>query len=369
MIFAPLADGRVQAFNAETLESLWVYQDMLKGQSLSPITYSDGYIYTGFWNAETKDANYVCIPVTDEDPTNTQEAKEAAWQYTSLGGFYWAGSVVRGDYVVFGTDDGTSGSDGTGHVLSLNKKTGAVMDSVDVIGDQRSTIAYDKETDRLYFTTKGGYLYSLKLKSDGTFDKDTLKSVQPGSMSTSTPVVYNGRIYIGVTSGSNFSGTYSISVIDAATMTEVYKAPLKGYPQCSVLLSTAYEKEDGSVYLYATYNKNPGGITLIRDKKGQTTPDVEEIFTPEKARQQYCITSIICDENGTLYYKNDSACVMAVASSEAYMTGITSSAEGSSIDAGAAFDTKANSHKINIFFRSRKDNTDGKSVRRKYCDH
>ena len=354
MIFAPLADGRVQAFNAETLESLWVYQDTLKGQSLSPITYSDGYIYTGFWNAETKDANYVCIPVTDEDPTNAQEAKEAAWQYTSLGGFYWAGSVVRGDYVVFGTDDGTSGSDGTGHVLSLNKKTGEVMDSVDVIGDQRSTIAYDKETDRLYFTTKGGYLYSLKLKSDGTFDKDTLKSVQPGSMSTSTPVVYNGRIYIGVTSGSNFSGTYSISVIDAATMTEIYKAPLKGYPQCSVLLSTAYEKEDGSVYLYATYNKNPGGITLIRDKKGQTTPDVEEIFTPEKARQQYCITSIICDENGTLYYKNDSACVMAVASSEAYMTGVTSSAEGSSIDAGAAFDTKANSHKINIFSEAEK---------------
>ena len=175
--------------------------------------------------------------------------------------------MVRGDYVVFGTDDGTSGSDGTGHVLSLNKKTGEVMDSVDVIGDQRSTIAYDKETDRLYFTTKGGYLYSLKLKSDGTFGKDTLKSVQPGNMSTSTPVVYNGRIYIGVTSGSNFSGTYSISVIDAATMTEIYKAPLKGYPQCSVLLSTAYEKEDGSVYLYATYNNNPGGITLIRDKK------------------------------------------------------------------------------------------------------
>ena len=346
MIFAPLADGRVQAFNAETLESLWVYQDTLKGQSLSPITYSDGYIYTGFWNAETKDANYVCIPVTDEDPTNTQEAKEAAWQYTSLGGFYWAGSVVRGDYVVFGTDDGTSGSDGTGHVLSLNKKTGEVMDSVDVIGDQRSTIAYDKETDRLYFTTKGGYLYSLKLKSDGTFDKDTLKSVQPGSMSTSTPVVYNGRIYIGVTSGSNFSGTYSISVIDAATMTEIYKAPLKGYPQCSVLLSTAYEKEDGSVYLYATYNNNPGGITLIRDKKGQTTPDVEEIFTPEKARQQYCITSIICDENGTLYYKNDSACVMAVASSEAYMTGVTSSAEGSTIDNGVAFDGKLSSHDI-----------------------
>ena len=354
MIFAPLSDGRIQAFNAETLESLWVYQDPLKGQSLSPITYSDGYIYTGFWNAEIKDANYVCIPVTDEDPTNTQEAKEAAWQYTHTGGFYWAGSVVRGDYVVFGTDDGTSGSDGPANVLSLNKKTGEVVDSIDVIGDQRSTIAYDKETDRLYFTTKAGYLYSVKLNADGTFAKDTLKSVQPGTMSTSTPVVYNGRVYVGVTSGSNFSGTFAISVVDAATMTEIYKAPLKGYPQCSVLLSTAYEKEDGSVYLYATYNTNPGGITLIRDKKGQTTPDVEEVFTPEKARQNYCITSIICDENGTLYYKNDSGCVMAVTSSSAYMTGVTSSAEGSSIDAGAAFDTKVNSHKINILSHAEK---------------
>ena len=31
MIFAPLTDGTVQAFDAETLESLWVYSDPLKG--------------------------------------------------------------------------------------------------------------------------------------------------------------------------------------------------------------------------------------------------------------------------------------------------------------------------------------------------
>ena len=42
MIFCPLANGTVQAFDAKTLDSLWVYQDSLKGQSLSPITYSDG---------------------------------------------------------------------------------------------------------------------------------------------------------------------------------------------------------------------------------------------------------------------------------------------------------------------------------------
>ena len=108
MIFCPLANGTIQAVNADTLESVWVYKDPLGGQSLSPITYSDGYIYTGFWNKEDADANYVCLSVTDEDPSKTDESKLATWRFTHKGGFYWAGSVAIGDTLVFGTDDGTS---------------------------------------------------------------------------------------------------------------------------------------------------------------------------------------------------------------------------------------------------------------------
>ena len=58
MIFVALASGAVQVFNADTLESLWVYEDPLHGQPNSPITYHDGYVYTGFWNGETGVANY-----------------------------------------------------------------------------------------------------------------------------------------------------------------------------------------------------------------------------------------------------------------------------------------------------------------------
>lgn len=65
MIFVGLSDGRIQAFNAKDLTSLWVYQDDLKGQPNCPITYKDGYIYAGFWNSEEKDANFACISVTD----------------------------------------------------------------------------------------------------------------------------------------------------------------------------------------------------------------------------------------------------------------------------------------------------------------
>ena len=42
MIFVALASGAIQAFNADTLESLWVYEDPLYGQPNSPITYHNG---------------------------------------------------------------------------------------------------------------------------------------------------------------------------------------------------------------------------------------------------------------------------------------------------------------------------------------
>ena len=104
MIFIGLSNGRVQAFNAETLESLWVYQDALGGQPNCPIAYADGYIYTGFWNSETKQANFACLSVTDEDATKTNEAKLPTWTYTH-NGFYWAGAYVNSDFVLVTTDD------------------------------------------------------------------------------------------------------------------------------------------------------------------------------------------------------------------------------------------------------------------------
>lgn len=314
MIFVPLSNGRVQAFDAKTLKSLWVFQDSLKGQALSPITYDQGYIYTGFWNSETKDANYVCISVKDEDTEEEQEQKESLWSYTSAGGFYWAGAYVTGDTIFFGTDDGTTSANNPSHVYALHKTTGKVIDSIDIIGDQRSSIAYDKETASIYFTTKAGYLYSIKINEDGTFQKETRKELKIGSQTTSTPVVYKGRLYVGVCdSGNAFGGgTYKIAVIDANKLEMIYGAPLKGYPQCSVLLSHAQEEKEGYVYVYTTYNNNPGGITVIKDQAGQTEPIVEELFTPDAPMKQYCITSLICDEAGTLYYKNDSAYIMAV---------------------------------------------------------
>ena len=310
MIIAPLGGGIVQAFNAKTLESLWV-SESFGGQALSPIASSDGNVYLGFWNSEVKDADFVCISITDEDTTKTNETKYASWKFTVKGGFYWAGAYVTGDSLIIGTDDGESGYQGTGHVYSLNKNTGAVIDSIEVTGDQRSTISYDKTTDRIFFTTKAGYLYSIKVKADGTFDKSTLKSKQMEGQCTSTPAVYNGRVYIGT---GTLTGGGKVVVADASSLEIIYEAPLKGYPQASVLVSNAYsQKENGKVYVYCTYNKSPGGITVLEDSPGQTEAIYSELIELPSELQQFCIASPICDSDGTIYYKNDSCNVIAIA--------------------------------------------------------
>ena len=367
MIFVGLSDGTIQAFDAVTLRSAWIYRDPLKGQPNSPIVYHDGYIYTGFWNGEEKDANYVCLSVTDEDPTRGDEAKLATWTYTSKGGFYWAGAYVCDTAVVVPTDDGANGYV-TGHarLLSLSPKTGFLQDAVTMAepGDLRSAVTYDN--GQCYFTSKGGYFYRIGLRGDGTFEPDSLRGLKlynyandaaNPAMSTSTPTVYNGRAYVGVSGVGQFKAYsgHNITVIDLTSWRIAYTVRTQGYPQTSALLTTAYEAETGYVYVYFFDNFTPGKLRLLRDQPGQTAPDVTTpetivaggqtvtydtapvLFTPSGAQQQYAICSPITDESGTIYFKNDSAFLMALTSTITKLE-ITAAPDKTAYREGESFD-------------------------------
>lgn len=339
MIFVALAGGIVQAFNADTLESLWVYTDPLGGQPNSPIAYKDGFVYTGFWNNEMSDGSFVCLSATDEKPGSTLESKKALWTYAQKGGFYWAGAYVSENFVLVGTDDGESGYvSETAKLLSLDPRTGMVIDSLDNIkADVRSTVCYDAETGRYYFTTKGGYFYSVAVSSDGRIDHDSVKildlrgdrtgdnGIPVEGMCTSTPVVYNGRAYVGVSGVGQFMAYngHCIAVIDLAGWEIAYTCPTKGYPQTSGLLTTGYG-DTGKVYLYFFENASPGTLRIICDSPGQTEmvsvedgasiSTAEDLFTPRGSQRQFALCSPIADEYGTIYFKNDSGYMMALGS-------------------------------------------------------
>ena len=334
MIFVALTNGVVQAFDADSLESLWIYHDPLKGQPNCPITVSNGYAYTGFWNSETRDASFVCLPIADERPNVKNEEKYAAWRHVQTGGFYWAGACVQNGVLLVGTDDGQNSTSpvlSTGRVLLFDAATGALLDEVGgICGDVRSTICYDSGSNAYYATSKGGEFIRIKLNATGRKidSKQTLK-LQNGTtsvaMSTSTPVVYKGRAYVGVSGSSQFyaySG-HNITVIDLdGAMSIAYRVPTKGYPQASGLLTTAYENdENGGVYVYFAENTIPGTIRLLYDRKGQTSPALTTmesgkkvayaLFSPSSGHAEHCICSLIADAEGTIYFKNDSGHLMA----------------------------------------------------------
>lgn len=338
MLFAQVGGGQIQALSATTLKSLWV-SEPVGGQTLCPITYKDGYIYTGTWNSETTAGTYFALSVTDEDPTRGDEIKHCTWKYSHKGGFYWAGAYASEDYLVFGSDDGAAmGTDTNTSILySVSTKTGNMLDKLSGInGDIRTTVSYSNGC--VYFATKGGYLYRVRMNADGTFGQ--VVSYDLGGMATATPLIYKGRIYIGVCGqGGQFNadGGHHFDVLQESEdgLSLAYSVPVSGYPQAAPLLSNAYENQDfngdgiadGRVYIYFTANAFPGGIYMLKDEPGQTQGNAEEIFVPDTEQQQYSISTLCVDRDGTIYYKNDSNYMMAIEKNDACLTAVKVTAE------------------------------------------
>ena len=178
-----------------------------------------------------------------------------------------------------GTDDG---KDHCSYLYLFDPLTGAVLDSRSGFnGDIRSTISYDKQSSAYYFTSKGGMFYRVKVEvkndsyaitaCDGLKLDNGANDPALPPMSTSTPVVYNGRAYIGVSGTGQFTpySGHNITVIGLGdTMSIAYSVPTQGYPQTSGLLTTAY---DSHVYVYFFDNYTPGTLRVLRDA---AEPDV-----------------------------------------------------------------------------------------------
>ena len=311
MVFVQLSN-QIQAFDATTLESVWL-SEKIGGQTISPITYHNGYIYIGTWYGESTEATFACFSVADEKPDQTTETKYATWTVKHKGGFYWAGAYATDNYVVFGSDDGTDEGDYTANAIlySVKPETGEIIDKIEGIkGDIRSTVAYYEGA--CYAVTKGGLFLKAPISADGHFDHDAFQTVEMGNMCTSTPIIYNGKAFIGTSGAQQFGSPGTLNVIDVNTMKIVENITLPGYPQAPMLMTTGYEEETGDVYIYTTYNAPPGGLYCVTWNTKDDTFSLEHIFVPESSMQQYCLGSPICDSEGTIYYKNDSGYLFAL---------------------------------------------------------
>lgn len=317
-LFVPCTlNGRVVviAYDEETMEQVWVSDNIGKEedslQPLSSVVYHDGYIYMGVSNGSADKGLFVAMTTEDEEPADSSEIKEFAWTYapeTGNQGYYWANGAIVGDAIVFGGESGE---------LTLHSLTdGTVYDTITVDGAIRSTVHYDVESGRVFVTTKSGYIHSVKVNANHTFDKGSLISKFISGDITSSPVVYNGRLYLG---GGGISSAAAFSVLDADTLEVIYKID-EIQSQSSPIITTAYatEENDHQVYIYMVkyngyanggYEEDSGCVYAIKDCQGQTEPSYEVIAVPSVL--QYCTQSVAVGEDGTLYYYNDSGNLFA----------------------------------------------------------
>ena len=325
IIFCPLGGGRIEAVNADSLKELWTFNvksslNVDNNQSLSPIVYSDGLVFTGFYRAYDKSDYYVAIDAY---------TGELVWSYESPGGFYWNGAVAVGDAIIVGTQDGVNNNDVTGvsglgladaDIISFDKKTGKIISRVTLpdASDICSTIVHEKpekdgDKGRIYWTSCGGFIFSASVdETTGEISNVRQQAISGKSpLTVNTPVIYKDRIYFGCKTKDSYG---SFAAFDKNTLREIFKVDLKAYPKGSPLLTTAYEKTDGYLYAYFTSYEEPGGAQVVKFKADETDGsgvEVENLFDAN-GYEQYGADSIIADDRGQLYFKNDSNAIFAI---------------------------------------------------------
>lgn len=292
-VFCPLQGGKIQAFRAKDLLPLWLYEDEKNGPGQSPITYDSGKLYAGFGGSDA--GGFVCLDAA---------TGELLWRDNVPGGFYWAGAAVIGNYILVGNEKG--------HLVSRNAETGEIVSDLAVCENSiRSSICISG--GKAYFTGSKAQLFSVDVNGETGMltNLRTADCSAYGSGSTSTPAVCGGVAYLGT---GAFAPPSNLVAVDTETMEVLWAIEEPGQPQCSMLVSQGHS--DGYIYIYTTYNANPGGIKVIKAKADGTEHVQADLFLPEGAEAQYCTSSLAVDGKGTLYYKNDSGYVFALGLTE-----------------------------------------------------
>ena len=312
LIISANDDGSVCAFSAETLECVWKTSALEtpaaggRYQANSTMTVANGCVYAEFVtgagvSGTAAGGAMVCIDIATGKLVWSEVTTKTG---SSTGeGYYWAGAAASGSDLVIGDESGC--------VKLIDGKSGKVKSSVSLSGNPvRATIvSAGTEGGNPVFLAIGRQPATLyKIVREG----DALRlagSCEFAKVSTSTPAVANGKVYVG---GSDSSNNGQFTVVDLASM-KVEKTLDMG-KKAEVKASPIASVQGSDVYVYFTCNKTPGAVYCFN----QSTGEAVEIYTPSGSNANYCTASVIADVQGNLYYTNDSGTLFALKAAPGY---------------------------------------------------
>lgn len=330
-VFVPTRtdDGTVvRAFDATTLQQLFVTSAVPGGEVQGAITYHDGGVFLG-----TYEGCYACFDTADTDTTRSDETVRPRWMLDADGWYNSVPSFFDGFCVVI-----EKGYDIGGAVAySVDIDTGAVLDTITfdmeycVSGSAsyagRVYIPLNMVTDKDHASGDSSdgktlVIRSYAMNADGTFDTAsgtswTSPTVNGGTQSI--PIIWNGRLYIG--GGGGTMGTSEpfdvIDVTEDGTMTLAYSVPsiqTKGTASLTTAYSTSANGDRVYIYLIEYGHVFPGEevtstngyaqVFCISDAPGQRSAKIEFSFRPSV--DQFAYQSFTVSPDGYLLVRNDS---------------------------------------------------------------
>lgn len=293
-VFVQLSDGIIEAFDGDSLNKLWTSKTPngdTEGNGISPVYYNDGKVYCGTVCFNNKGKGYYyCLNADTGEYIWIIEGDQGEYN-----GFYWSGCAAVGDCIVVG---------GEGGKLYIIESDGRIADTYTAKGDIRSTVTYSN--GYVYFTDKLGNIYSAAINGNNFGEVKSTLINENVTASTSTPAVYNGKIYVGA-SGSYNMNTYStngyFSVFDT-DLNRIYTTETEGPVQSSPLIAV----KGDDVKVYFTCNNSEGSLKVYDGNECEDLISLEDY-------SNYCLHSVIADSNGTVYYQNDSGHIIAIGKS------------------------------------------------------
>ena len=223
---------------------------------------------------------------------------------SKTGKFYSKKGVVLGKYIVI--------SDTAGTLTMIDTTNDKVTDTKDIGEAFSGNITYDEMTGTIYFVAGTNDLYGIKVSADGKLKDEKKVRLYETGYSATTPEVYNGKVYVSGSKGKAFQDKGYMAVADVSSdkYKVNYTVELSNYSQCE---PTIVKTGENSVRVYFTINDEPGGIYAIEDSKDATSATLETVYEPTgDIKNTGCMSDVVVDEDGTIYFANDSKYIMSV---------------------------------------------------------
>ena len=328
-IFATTSTGYetvLRAYDAMTLNQLFVGSPVRGGEMQGTITYYDGMVFFGTYSGD-----YACFSTEDKDKSRADEVSVPVWVLESEG-WYNATPAFCDDFIVL-VQRGFDTHGATAYLL--DRKTGEIRDAISfdreysssgaTIYEGRAYIPLARVIDRSITDPDEKDAQRLVIRSFSVspqgFDRSSERYWESDSVWGSTQsmaVIWNDTIYIG--GGGKTMGTDEpLWILDISEDGSMKARGRLGEIQSksTPMITTAYSSEDNdfAVYIYIMEyghvyegekpdsDKGYSNLFVVKDTKGGK-PQIVTQFRPSP--EQFCYQSFSISENGYVLIRNDS---------------------------------------------------------------